>query len=1096
MKPINSRSPLAAGLFALLLAGCIGGGSSTDVAVTQADIVAPQGLQAVSTQTGVALSWTASFGAAAYNVARCDIPSSSPITDLCQSAEATSCKTIATVSTTTHVDVPASTSGHCYRVQACTDGSGKKCGYLNDDSKHGNVNPAAQPVVYFESPARTYSEQQTILHGYARNVPGTVTYEWRLPDGVSVCPGKTKTETDLCFVAPKVTANQLMAFELVANSNGAFLVKGKTSITAEPVGNVLVATQDTRVVQPGQTVSLHVQGAGGSQYSWVQTGPVAPSTGQIPTALRVTLTGATTATPTFVAPAGIDTNQLQFAVTYTDATTGKTTTQTYAIGGRAAATAATGQPLQTAQSGTPSPTGVIAPSIAPQPLTLVAPPPAQVVGGSPVALTMTAAHGSTASPYRWQWTQKGGISVSSTLQGASTSLVKFTAPTVTAAQEVVFEVTVSDGTTTRTGQAVVRVIPTPTATPPAPGATPSVKVNTPLRLSNIPSPNQITPNKVVTFGTTLKNVQVAQVSGYTCANLKATANADGSGSTITCTAPRLPVDTATLRFEVSGITSVGVAAKEIQDVQVTEPFPIPAAQAPALVTPPPAPSVPEPLHATNCGQQQAQGGQPDDVILGICVSGGTGVYQYAWTFAAAQPRGVGADSITLRDATTKNPRFTAPAVTAAKVALGFTVKVTDAGNPSATQALNIAHTLYNVGGTNPGSTAQTVTVGSGQTVTLHLPAPFGGTPPYTYSLDSVKDSNGATVGGMTQGSGPGCPGSGCSNWVFTPPTPAAGTTVTYTATYTTTDAAGTRQTDTTQVTVKAPAATTGVASAPGAPTPEPAPVGPTVTLPSPPAALTASISAADPAATARGLTIQGAYANKAVASNTIEFINWTLTCQEALPDRHPINPDTGTPVSPGTICPGTTERLLTASGDGSAVTLNALPFVEKPATASGGGGLNAGTATKTMTVKVTVVEKGTWPNGDALVRLAKAEKTITVRSVKKGSSCYTCGDYNADPRKECSRIDIITRHKETCSDATPYCMNDIFQAAGETPKLYKRCVNEADAKELWFMQSSDKVACFHYDSSTFRDDLVCHLACYGDDCNANALPPQDSLYHP
>ena len=162
-----------------------------------------------------------------------------------------------------------------------------------------------------------------------------------------------------------------------------------------------------------------------------------------------------------------------------------------------------------------------------------------------------------------------------------------------------------------------------------------------------------------------------------------------------------------------------------------------------------------------------------------------------------------------------------------------------------------------MGGTNPGSTAQTVTVGSGQTVTLHLPAPFGGTPPYTYSLDSVKDSNGATVGGMTQGSGPGCPGSGCSNWVFTPPTPAAGTTVTYTATYTTTDAAGTRQTDTTQVTVKAPAATTGVASAPGAPTPEPAPVGPTVTLPSPPAALTASISAADPAATAGRLVKLG-----------------------------------------------------------------------------------------------------------------------------------------------------------------------------------------------------------------------------------------------
>lgn len=46
------------------------------------------------------------------------------------------------------------------------------------------------------------------------------------------------------------------------------------------------------------------------------------------------------------------------------------------------------------------------------------------------------------------------------------------------------------------------------------------------------------------------------------------------------------------------------------------------------------------------------------------------------------------------------------------------------------------------------------------------------------------------------------------------------------------------------------------------------------------------------------------------------------------------------------------------------------------------------------------------------------------------------------------------------------------------------------------MQSSDKVACFRYDSSTFRDDLICHLCCYGALCNANVVPPVEKLYRP
>lgn len=176
---------------------------------------------------------------------------------------------------------------------------------------------------------------------------------------------------------------------------------------------------------------------------------------------------------------------------------------------------------------------------------------------------------------------------------------------------------------------------------------------------------------------------------------------------------------------------------------------------------------------------------------------------------------------------------------------------------------------------------------------------------------------------------------------------------------------------------------------------------------------------------------------------------------------------------------------------------------------------------------------------DALGNTAKVTQSFTVQPTvlpaaapalpktipgKPGVNCYTCGKVGAvvtgnlqgydifrgqydpgavekfeftDPlNPPCSRIEIVTRHEERCPDEKPYCMNDIYQQSGQSPNLWKRCVNEATCHQLWFMESSDKVACFQYDSSTFRDDLVCHLCCYGERCNANALPPVEKLYQP
>ncbi|KAK7463285.1 hypothetical protein BaRGS_00038152, partial [Batillaria attramentaria] len=60
----------------------------------------------------------------------------------------------------------------------------------------------------------------------------------------------------------------------------------------------------------------------------------------------------------------------------------------------------------------------------------------------------------------------------------------------------------------------------------------------------------------------------------------------------------------------------------------------------------------------------------------------------------------------------------------------------------------------------------------------------------------------------------------------------------------------------------------------------------------------------------------------------------------------------------------------------------------------------------------------------------------------------------------------------------------------------KRCVDEQGCQTEWYQESSDKAACFQYDPSVYTEDLVCHLCCHGDRCNAQLLPEKSTLYKP
>ena len=1223
------------------------------------------------------LSWDAVSGASSYAVARCALPDDSPTVNPCLNSPVDSCTVVGITQTPIYTTAAPDTTAACYRVKACSDAGGANCGFYGEP-KFAAVVGVPFPKAFINSPIRTYSGQETVIHGYARNVAGAVTYEWKTPPGLTLCAGKSKTEQDLCFIAPTVTANQLLEFEFSAFGNGTFAVKAKTAFNVEPAGNVIVTTQDSRIIQPGQTVSLHPVGAGGTNYQWEQIGPVNPATGQIAAGMTVTLTNPDTANPTFVAPAGVDAGQkLQFKVTHSDAKSGKKTSQVVSIGGQAPSQITDGTPLKTAQSGT---LGATQTPIVPQKLRVIAPPPAEVVSGMPVSLVMTAVHGNASQPYTWSWVKTAGPAVS--LTGTNASILRFTAPAVSAATQLIFEATATDASgASKSGVAKVNVIPVP-ATAPPPSAPPQlsvqaptivaagntgtlttqlvapkltqisgpplitqlepkptggtdVKVTTPTNLNGAatatfaiegtnaqgvptlekhtvqipPLHSQGTPLKVVestatagasfsigtelrsaqirqtagttvTFttvpkasggadfvtqgtgtkagdqlslevtgtpaggqpdrelhkvlivpangdaikqeaprvvtgklpgqpvqlGTSLTNAQVLQTGGYH-ADIAVTANPDGT-STITVTPSAGGSggsSSHTVELTILGRNSAGQVTKEVIHIDVLPPPVATPLKVPPLMVPTPAKMILPPqttptiqVAATSSGSVRSQAGQGEDVVLGVSAVNGSGEYTYQWTLVVTQPP-IDKSLIMLQGADTANPRFKAPALTQSKVDLGFQVVITDKNSPTNRQTRLIRHTIYSTAaGSDPGAVAQVVEVAPGATVTLHAPAPFGGTPPYSVQLDRIVDSKGNVVvpGPVNLDTTKGV-------YAFTPPTPAAGASETYTATFTQTDKDGVQQTDTTDVKIAAPSPAGATASGS-----EPAPILPPAVASEP--TLSASISVgyerdaagqaqnnantAAAAWTQVALTAHGNYTGKAHAGNTIRFINWSLTCPEALKDRDATAPINAAATS--ATCPDATERFLTASsagakvtGDGSAILIDPLPYIDPPKSA---------TATrKALTLKVTVVEEGTLSDGTTpLRRLAKATSTVRLDSPLQGSQCYTCGDYDADPKNECTRIQIITRHEETCANETPYCMNDIFQAGdGSPPKLFKRCVSASEARDLWFMQSSDKVACFQYDSFN-RNELVCHLACYGDHCNANALPPKETLWAP
>ncbi|KAK3720935.1 hypothetical protein RRG08_047501 [Elysia crispata] len=110
-------------------------------------------------------------------------------------------------------------------------------------------------------------------------------------------------------------------------------------------------------------------------------------------------------------------------------------------------------------------------------------------------------------------------------------------------------------------------------------------------------------------------------------------------------------------------------------------------------------------------------------------------------------------------------------------------------------------------------------------------------------------------------------------------------------------------------------------------------------------------------------------------------------------------------------------------------------------------------------------------------------------------SCLQCGDPVSG--KPCGPGDLLLGMSQPCPANHNFCMNDIYEKAGDGKTIYKRCVDEAECKNKWFKESSDSPECTEYNPrGSVTSDLTCHFCCTSDGCNIPTKPVESTLWTP
>ena len=446
----------------------------------------------------------------------------------------------------------------------------------------------------------TYAGGSTVtLDGSASSDPenDTLTYAWTQTSGPSVSLSNA-TAANPTFLAPASTnVDQTLTFELVVSD-------GLASSTAESV-TITIPSNLAPTVDAGtdQTVvagsSVVLAGSASDPdtdpltYQWTQT--AGPS---------VVLTGSTTLSPAFTAPAKAATDQvLTFELVANDGTV---------------------------DSAADSVSITIPANVGP---TADAGSDATVAAGDTVSLDGSASIDGDGDTLTYAWTQTGGPSV--TLSDAASVSPTFTAPAKAAAdQTLTFELLVSDGITSSTTDSVSITIPANVGPTADAGADATVAGGASVTLDGSASADG--DGDTLTYAWT-------QTSG------PSVTLSDASAVAPTFTAPAKAAADQTLTFEL--VVSDGITSSSADAVTIT----IPANIAP-----------------TADAGTDATVAEGDTVTLdGSGSTDGDGdTLTYAWTQT-------GGPSVTLSDATAAVPSFTAPPKTASDQTLTFELVVSD-----------------------------------------------------------------------------------------------------------------------------------------------------------------------------------------------------------------------------------------------------------------------------------------------------------------------------------------------------------------------------------------------------------------------------------